>query len=291
MKRLWVILLYGMGVTLAARSGAVRFDFESGDLQGWEVVEGAFGRLVSDRTKEHHGGAPYTKVGTFFLSTLESADGTRPDDRFEGVIESPVVVLESPEVTLRVGGGKGDGVYVALCTLDGREVAAARGANSQTLQAHSLSVPACVGQPVFFRVVDRAVGSWGHITLDHVSCQGRVDAQASARRFEARRREVARVGNTETVDRLRAGIRELGVGFPGRYPAAALLLRLDALDADGDAGALEAFAREALVRENPLLNPTPVLFVTRKQYRPDHHNTATLFVSCEINARSYDTEG
>lgn len=291
MKVLWIILLCGMGAAAAAQGGEIRFDFESGDLQGWQVVEGAFGRLVSDRTKEHHGGAPYTKVGTFFLSTLESADGTRPDDRFEGVIESPVVVLEAPEVTLRVGGGKGDGVYVALCTLDGREVAAARGANSQTLQAHSLSVPACVGQPVFFRVVDRAVGSWGHITLDHVTCQGRVDEQASAQRFEARRREVARVGNTETVERLRAGIRELGALFSGRYPAEALLQRLDALNESGDPGALDAFSREALVRENPLLNAAPLLFVTRKQYRPDHHNTATLFVSCEINARSYDTEG
>jgi len=288
-KRGLAFLVAGVvGVSFAAE---VRFDFETGDLQGWRVVEGAFGRIVSDRAREHHNGGPYTKVGSFFLSTLESADGTRPDDRFEGVIESPVVILEAPEITLRVGGGKGPDVYVALCTLDGREVATARGGDSQTLHERSMSVPACVGKPVFFRVVDRATGSWGHVTLDHVVCQGRVDEEASARHFKARLREVARTGNAITVDRLRAGIRDLGDMFQGRYSAEALLRRLDTLDEDGDSDALDAFAREALVRENPLLNTTPLLFVTRKQYRPDHHNTATLFVSCEINARSYDTEG
>jgi len=287
----WSLGLLVAGVVGASPAAEVRFDFETGDLQGWRVVEGAFGRIVSDRAREHHGGGPYTKVGSFFLSTLESADGKYPDDRFEGVVESPVVILEAPEITLRVGGGKGPDVYVALCTLDGREVATARGGDSQTLHARSMSVPACVGQPVFFRVVDRASGGWGHITLDHVVCQGRIDEEASARRFKARLREVARAGNAITVERLRAGIRDLGDMFQGRYPADTLLRRLDTLDEDGDPDALNAFAREALVRENPLLNTTPLLFVTRKQYRRDHHNTATLFVSCEINARSYDTEG
>ena len=30
-------------------AGQVRFDFESGDLQGWKIVEGAFVRVVTDR--------------------------------------------------------------------------------------------------------------------------------------------------------------------------------------------------------------------------------------------------
>jgi GxxExxY protein len=73
------------GIAAAGLAGEVRFDFESGDLQGWQVLDGAFGKVVSDREKEHHGGGPYTKEGKYFLSTLESADGQRPDDSFQGV--------------------------------------------------------------------------------------------------------------------------------------------------------------------------------------------------------------
>ncbi|MDR2849640.1 MAG: hypothetical protein LBW77_03745 [Verrucomicrobiota bacterium] len=295
MKRGRGLLLGCCAVCLSASGtagGEVRFDFESGDLQGWQVVEGAFGKVVSDRAREHHGGGPYTKEGTYFLSTLESADGQRPDDRFTGVIESPVVVLDAPEISMRVGGGSGAEVSVALCALDGQEVATARGGNAQTMAARTITAPPeCVGRPVFFRVTDRAEGSWGHITLDSVVCQGTVDAEATARRFAARRREIARANGGTSSDRLRGAIQELAGLFGDRYPAAALLARLEALEAGDDEAALAAVAREALVRVNPLVCGRPLLFVTRRQYRPDHHNTATMFQCGEVNAGSYDTEG
>ncbi|MDR1484014.1 MAG: hypothetical protein LBT09_04235 [Planctomycetaceae bacterium] len=41
------------------------------------------------------------------------------------------------------------------------------------------------------------------------------------------------------------------------------------------------------IRQNPLLNAQPILYVARKQYRPDHHNTATIFQKGEINERSF----
>ena len=283
--------LLAVGVAAAGLAAEVRFDFESGDLQGWQVLEGAFGKVVSDRAKEHHGGRPYTQEGKYFLSTLESADGLRPDDSFQGIIESPVVSLAAPEVTLLVGGGKGEGVYVALCTLDGKEVAFARGGDAQKLFERRLSAPQLVGQRVFFRVADRAAGGWGHITVDRLVCQGTVDQTASEARFKARRLEIARAGGGTAADKLRAGIRELGRRFGPAYPEQALLGRLDKLEAAEDAAALEAFGREALVAANPLLAGQPILFVTRKQYRPDHHNTETMFQTGEINTGSYDTEG
>ncbi|HNX35959.1 MAG TPA: hypothetical protein PKM57_15120 [Kiritimatiellia bacterium] len=291
MRRLFVLL--GMVAVFAngGTSAEVRFDFERGDLQGWQVLDGGFGKVVSDRAKEHHGGAPYTKEGTWFLSTLESADGLHPDDRFEGVVESPVVVLSAPDITLLVGGGAGPDVYVALCTFEGNEVAYARGGNGQRLLRRNWSVPELVGKPVFFRVADRATGGWGHITLDSLVCQGAVDAAASAQRFRARKREIARANGGSSADRLRAAVQELGQQFGARYPQSALLAKLDALESGDDAEALETFAREALVRSNPLLTGQPILFVARKQYRPDHHNTETMFQTGEVNTGSYDTEG
>jgi hypothetical protein len=49
---------------------------------------------------------------------------------------------------------------------------------------------------------------------------------------------------------------------------------------------IEAFRREALLA-NPLLCSRPILFVVRAQYLPDHHNTATLFQTGEINTGSF----
>lgn len=287
-------LLYWL-VTVVAAAGCwaaeVRFDFESGDLQGWRVLDGAFGKVVSDRAKEHHGGAPYSKEGAWFLSTLESADGQRPDDSFQGVIESPVIVLGAPDISLRVGGGKGDKVYVALCSADGKELAYARGGGGQKLLPRTWSVPECVGKPVFFRVVDGEFGGWGHITLDHLVCQGVIDQAATERRFKERKRELARASGGTVADRLRAAIQELGQQFGTLYPAVPLLARVAAAEEADDAAALDALAAQALLRSNPLLTDQPILFVSRKQYRPDHHNTATMFQTGEINTGSYDTEG
>jgi len=286
-----VVGFLAAGIAAAGLAAEVRFDFESGDLQGWQIVEGGFGKVVSDRAQEHHSGGPYTKEGKWFLSTLESADGQSPDDHFTGVIESPVVVLSAPDITMLVGGGKGDGEYVALCTSDGKEIACARGENAQKMFERKWSVPQLVGKPVFFRVTDRETGSWGHITLDRLVCQGTVDAAATAKRFKARKRELAKEGGGMTWDTLRAAIKELGRTYGARYPSAALLAKVTAAEEKDDDAALDALAREALVADNPLLADQPILFVTHKQYRGDHHNTATMFQTCEINARSYDTEG
>ena len=92
-----------VGLILPAMAERIKYDFETGDLQGWKIVQGHFAKPVSDRAKEHHGDRPYVKEGKWFLSTLERPDG-RPDDSQTGVIESPSFRLLSPRVTFRVGG-------------------------------------------------------------------------------------------------------------------------------------------------------------------------------------------
>ncbi|MDR1924127.1 MAG: hypothetical protein LBQ66_07110 [Planctomycetaceae bacterium] len=41
------------------------------------------------------------------------------------------------------------------------------------------------------------------------------------------------------------------------------------------------------IKKHPLITENPILYVTRQQYRPDHHNTATLFQNGEINTASF----
>jgi hypothetical protein len=49
---------------------------------------------------------------------------------------------------------------------------------------------------------------------------------------------------------------------------------------------LTRLRREALLA-NPLVSGRPILFVVRHQYRSDHHNTATMFKTGEINTNSF----
>ena len=93
---------------------------------------------------------------------------------------------------------------------------------------------------------------------------------------------------------LRLAIEDLIRRHGARYPRGAeFLARLEAIE-EGHGGAsaggiddagLEALAilrRDALVA-NPRVSGQPLLFVTRRQYQPDHHNTATLFQTGEVN--------
>jgi len=46
-----------------------------------------------------------------------------------------------------------------------------------------------------------------------------------------------------------------------------------------------------LLAVNPLVRAQPIIFVVRPQYQEDHHNTATMFVTGEINTRSFRAGG
>jgi hypothetical protein len=98
---------------------------------------------------------------------------------------------------------------------------------------------------------------------------------------------------------LKLAIVDLRDTFGARYPQgdellqrlAALETKLAAVADDATAraqiqAALAALQREALLA-NPLVSGQPLLFVVRSQYQPDHHNTATMFQTGEINTGSF----
>jgi hypothetical protein len=101
--------------------------------------------------------------------------------------------------------------------------------------------------------------------------------------------------------RLSRAIEDLMANFPDRYPGGGeYLARLDQIStalklATGEnarqlAAELDALRYEALVA-NPLVSAQPILFVVRQQYRKDHHNTATMFQTGEINTGSFHGGG
>ena len=84
---------------------------------------------------------------------------------------------------------------------------------------------------------------------------------------------------------LRAAINDLVTTFGPRYPKGAEFLKR--LDAGLSGQEFAALQREALVA-NPLVSGQPILFVVRHQYKPDHHNTETMFQTSEINTAKFE---
>lgn len=162
-----------MPATPSTRSAS--FDFESGKLAPWKVVEGKFGHIIGSRPEFFRNGRNYNKQGKYYLTTLEpSADAERGMDSQTGVIVSPLFVPEVGAMTFRVGGGSGGSTYVALCTADGKEVQSARGVNDQVMQEATWDLSPYVGKKMFIKVVDQSANGWGHITVDDFQFDAKV---------------------------------------------------------------------------------------------------------------------
>jgi len=304
MRATILLLATGIAATtqlgLAAEGrGIVRFDFETGDLQGWRVVEGKFSMVVCDRERFHNRpSVEYNKQGTYFLSTL-AMPGGKVNDTMTGALESPVFLLTAPEVSLLVGGGSHENTYVALCSsADGNEILRASGKNTETMQRVTWDAASLVGQRVFLRVVDRHRRGWGHVTLDDVTAAGEIDPEATAARRARQARARTLALYRPIIASTRAAIEDLLRTFASRYPGglrylsrlADLERRLGAENSieamDELRGDLLALQRDALIA-NPLVSAQPMLFVVREQYQSDHHNTATLFQTGEINTAKF----
>ena len=287
---------------LADPPDRVTFDFETGGLQGWRGVEGQFGKLVCEPRDVRN------SQGKFLLTTLQAEKERDKSDRMTGVLESPVFVLKAPRMSLRVGGGKHRETYVALCTLDGKEHLHARGKDSVVMQEIAWDAPQLVGKKVFLRIVDKHEGGWGHVTFDDFQAEGTIDKEATAAWFagaEQHRRDAERQKQVEavrqTLEPLRLAIADLVDDFGPKYPKGKDFAgRLDALGKRFDeaqpqdmgklASEMEVLQHEALVA-NPLVSGHPILFVSRRQYRPDHHNTETMFQTGEICTGSFTGGG
>ena len=100
---------------------------------------------------------------------------------------------------------------------------------------------------------------------------------------------------------LRAAVEDLIATFGTRYPRGPeYLARLAGITRRFSSGQgaeeheaqaeFESLQREALAA-NPLVSGRPILFVVRRQYQPDHHNTATLFQTGEINTAKFAGPG
>jgi hypothetical protein len=293
-------------LSFAALADQPTFDFETGDLQGWTVVEGSFDLLVSDMKEfRNNPGTPYNKQGTYYLASIETKD-YRGNDRMTGVVQSPTFTLETPYVSFLVGGGKGPGVYVALCLADTEdEVRAARGDNDEHMRRHIWDVREFVGQAVYLRLVDRETGGWGHVTFDDFRPPTADELAAltpdATTPPESPFSTASREACEQRIQSLGLALADLHATFGDRYPGwGQYVERLQAIAARlGEATGrgrtqklreiakdLDALSREALIA-NPLVSGQPLLYVAREQYVRDHHNTETMFQNGAMHGNGF----
>ncbi|MCP4375536.1 MAG: hypothetical protein GY794_05095 [bacterium] len=98
----------------------------------------------------------------------------------------------------------------------------------------------------------------------------------------------AKVKAVPVTETLRAAIGDLTKTYGAKYPGAGFLAELDALSKTGPE--VLKLQKKALIA-NPLVSGREILYVFRRQYPGDHHNTATMFQTDEINTRKFSGGG
>ncbi|MDR2171679.1 MAG: hypothetical protein LBP59_16165 [Planctomycetaceae bacterium] len=228
----------------------VVFDFESGDLagNGWHIIDGDNSKPIGNRNTEFHNDKiPYSKHGKFYLTTLESTQNANPTDDTICVIESPVFIIDDNEAKLLVGGGKLEQTYVALCPV---------------LDDGNIGQPARKAQGTNSQKLDEII--WNVADLKNKPF-------------------VLQVVDKETG--AWAHIRMDNFQTNGKIDAAKTNLRKKYItELTAKRKAAEKIKRDAIQN---ILKKQPIIYVTREQYRPDHHNTATIFQNGEINTGSF----
>ncbi|CAK7219951.1 hypothetical protein SEUCBS140593_004068 [Sporothrix eucalyptigena] len=144
--------------------GPVNAGFETGTLDGWEIVSGdTFGSAsVSDEIS--YWGGPFDQVGNFFLWGYAQAG-----DAAVGELKSSSFQASSVMSFLIGGGYDPDNVYVALVRdSDGEVLLKQTGQNDEALIRIVWDTAAWAGEMVHLLLFDNSTAAFGHINFDDV---------------------------------------------------------------------------------------------------------------------------
>ncbi|MDR3232223.1 MAG: hypothetical protein LBT46_00910 [Planctomycetaceae bacterium] len=245
------VMLSVAALPAVATAEPVVFDFESGSLadEGWKIVSGANSKPVGSRDTEFHSSTPYDKHGKYYLTTLESSADANPTDDTICVLESPVFQLAGDKITLKAGGGKREKTYIGLCPVN---------------NDGSIGEPVRIARGLDSQKLMETV--WDTSELRGKPFVLQVVDKETGGWGHIRMDDFRTEGNIDTA---KTALREKFL--------VEVIAKQEA----------EEKAKSEAVRQNPLLNAHPILYVTRQQYRGDHHNTATIFQKGEINTGSF----
>ncbi len=138
------------------------FDFDR-SLAGW-TLDGSAMRDPIAQTARRDQAIVTGFTGRAFLSTFMDRTG----DLETGSALSPPFAIDGRSMRLRVSGGAGNAVGIALI-VDGAMVQIAHGRDSDAFSDMTWDVSPWTGRQASLRIFDEASGGWGHIQVDDVA--------------------------------------------------------------------------------------------------------------------------
>ena len=136
--------------------------FESRPYVDWSASGEAFETWPVQRAARDQQ-RPMGHVGSF-VSSYHPTTG----DAAVGSLESSPILLEGDLFVLRVAGGRDLARLRVELVIDGEVVAIATGHDSEIFARHTWNIVDYRGRSAVLRIVDDAVGGWGHIMVDEV---------------------------------------------------------------------------------------------------------------------------
>ncbi|MDF1656184.1 MAG: sulfatase-like hydrolase/transferase [Verrucomicrobiales bacterium] len=167
--------------------GNLRFSFENGEMEGWELIAGRLGEPITTQGSLRASQSPFARHGGYHLSTLmEGRD--QVSDKQVGIVQSPAFNLEGEKAAFLVSGGfHEDRLHVALVDAESEEVLRSSGGkNDHKMRRIVWDVSQWKGRSVRFRVVDQFTGGWGHLNVDDFSAKGTLSKPEADAESEAK---------------------------------------------------------------------------------------------------------
>jgi len=148
------------------RPDLVIADFEGASFGDWSVEGAAFG------TAPARGALP----GQMAVDGFEGkglVNSFVGGDDSTGTLSSPPFTIQRPFISFLIGGGNDPDKLALQLLIDGKPVRGATGGNerpggSETLLRESWDVADLAGKTATLRVIDAAMGGWGHINVDQI---------------------------------------------------------------------------------------------------------------------------
>ncbi|WLR60988.1 GH32 C-terminal domain-containing protein [Guptibacillus hwajinpoensis] len=157
-------------------------NFETGDLSGWTVTGEAFSDQDVTQDEEWEWDCCFNHQDAYHLWNFK--DGGDADI---GEIQSePFTLYGSGWIDFLIGGGKdNDHLYVSLVReADGKELLKSTGTESEKYKRVYWDASSYIGEDVFIKVVDKAIGGWGHINVDDFHVYNSEEDILTSERYE-----------------------------------------------------------------------------------------------------------
>lgn len=162
--------------TAMPAAGNITWDFESGDLRGWNATGNVFSNqpTYGDNPTARHRGQPSNHQGNYWIGGYENRHrpsdppGQVQGDGPQGTLTSDSFTITSPRISFLVGGGCDINTERVELLVNGNVVLRATGKCTETMERLTWDVSAYRGRSAQIRLIDASGGGWGHINFDDV---------------------------------------------------------------------------------------------------------------------------